>query len=287
MSIDAYLEAARATLEGTTVNFDQFCQKLAKFFGYDSHTKIQEEDITCLRFEDLEECGLPRGKARRVALIFRGQETETTPTPQKVVLDVSNDPEKHAMTISVVDCVDYYKPDDPKNCYGKRISEAVNHMRCMAFDVEGNFNTEMSKLLVQEILDGYPERDSITVNEVPGLPVFYVGTQPDRFAPENPAKPGTPLSRLHEIDWSSIPKDVQRLIYLAVKETKEARSSEEFDIFEKVEGKNFNQVAKRYPKAAQQYQIRSASETLPQLKIRIGGNKNSQKPNDPFNHVRS
>lgn len=287
MSIDAKLEAARTTLQDTTVNFDQFCQKLAKFFGYDSHTKIQEDDITCLRFEDLEDCGLPRGKARRVALIFRGQETESKSAPPKVVLDISNDPEKHAITIPVVNCVDRYNPDDFSNPYGKRIADATGNRKCLAFDVTGKFHTEMSKLLIQEILDGYPERDSITVDEIPGLPTYTVGERPDRFVSENPAKPGTPLSRLHDIDWVVISTEIKQLIYIAVKETKEAKNSEEFDIHEKVEGKTFNQVAKRYPKAAKQFQIRAASNTLPQLKIRIGNGGGSQKPNDPFNHVRS
>jgi hypothetical protein len=102
---------------------------------------------------------------------------------------------------------------------------------------------------------------------------------------ENPAKPGTPLSPLHDINWSTIALEVQQLVYLAVKETGEASGSEELDLFEKVEGKNFNLVAKRYPKAAGRFQVRKAANTLPQLKIRIS-NGGKQKTNDPF-HVRS
>ncbi len=284
MTTETKLAAARATLEGTTVNWDQFCKKLAEFFGYDSIDKIGEDDISCMRFEDLEDCGLPRGKARRVAQIFRGQETET-PAPTKVVMDVTSDPEKHAAILSPVECVDHYNPEDPSNPYGQRIAVATGKRKCIVFDPSGQFHAEMTKLLVQEIIDGYPERESVTVDDVPGLLVYAVGERPDRFVPENPAKPGTPLSRMPDFDWKTIPTDIQQLLYIAVKETKEAAGDSEYDLWDKIYGKNFNQVAKRYPKAAVVFRSREAANTLPQLKIRIGNGK-GQKPNDPF-HVRS
>lgn len=284
MTTEAKLAAARATLEGTTVNWDQFCKKLAEFFGYDSIEKVGEDDISCMRFEDLEDCGLPRGKARRVAQIFRGQEEVAAPT--KIVMDVTSDPEKHAITISPVECVDHYNPEDPSNPYGERIRVATKDRRCIVFDVEGHFHAEMTKLLVQEIIDGYPERDSVTVDEVPHLPVFPVGARPDRFVAENPAKPGTPISKMPDFDWRKVGLDVQQLLYIAVKETREAAGTSEYDLFEWIIDKTFNQVAKRYPKAAMAFHKHKASDTLPQLKIRIGNGKD--RPNDPFgSHVRS
>jgi len=284
MTTETKLAAARATLEGTTVNWDQFCKKLAEFFGYDSIEKVGEDDISCMRFEDLEDCGLPRGKARRVAQIFRGQESDTS-APTKVIMDVTSDPEKHAATISPVECVERYNPDDPSNPYGQRIAAATGKRKCIVFDPSGQFHVEMTKLLVQEIIDGYPERESVTVDDVPGLLVYVVGERPDKFVPENPAKPGTPLSRMPDFDWQTIPKDTQQLLYIAVRETKEAAGDSEHDLWDKIYGKNFNQVAKRYPKAAVAFRSREAANTLPQLKIRIGNGK-GQRPNDPF-HVRS
>lgn len=286
MTTETKLATARATLEGTTVNWDQFCKKLAEFFGYDSIDKVQEDDISCMRFEDLEDCGLPRGKARRVAQIFRGSDPEVgASTPTKVIMDITNDPEKHAATLSPVECVERYDPDDPSNPYGQRIAAATGKRKCIVFDPSGQFHVEMTKMLVQEIIDGYPERESVTVDDVPGLLVYAVGERPDKFVPENPAKPGTPLSRMPDFTWQTIPTDVQQLLYIAVKETKEAATYSEFELWEQIAGNSFQQVAKRYPKAAVVYRSREAANTLPQLKIRIG-NGRGQKPNDPF-HVRS
>ena len=286
MSIETKLASARANLEGTSINWDHFCKKLAEFFGYNSIDKIKEDDISCLRFEDLEDCGLPRGKARRIALIFRGQDYDTPP-PTKMVIDVTSDPEKHAISLSPVECVEYYRPDDPTSPYGRRIAEATGKRKCLAFDEEGRYDVEMSKLLVQEILDGYPERDIVSVGGVVGLPTYAVGQRPDRFVSENPAKPGTPLSKMPDFDWSTIPTDVQQLLYIAVKETKEAAPHSEYELWEKVAGQSFNQVAKRWQQAAKQFQLRKQANTLPQLKIRIGSS--GQKSNDPFHvlHVRS
>lgn len=280
------LDRVREILAGTNVNFDIFCQKLAEFFGYDDPSKIQDEDLSCLRFEDLEDCGLPRGKARRVAHFFRDQQEDT----QKIVVDISNDPEKLAASMSPVQCVDHYNPDDPSNPFGRRIGQATGLKKCLAFDADGKLHVEITKILVQEIIDGYPERSMITIDEAVGLPTYAVGEKPDRFVTENPARPGTPLSPLDDIGWDTIATNVKQLIYIAVKDTKEISQpgsfltdSDEFDLFEKIKDKPFSQVARRFPLAAKEFRQRQAANTLPQLLIRLGATK---RPNDPF-HVRS
>lgn len=281
------LDRVREILTGTNVDFDSFCQKLAKFFGYDQPAKIQDEDLSCLRFEDLEDCGLPRGKARRVAHFFR-QDIEDQP---KVVVDISNDPDKLAASLSPVDCVEHYNPDDPTNPFGRRISQATGVKKCLAFGADNKLHVGITKILVQEIIEGYPERQMVTIDE-DYVPTYAVGEKPDKFVPENPVKPGTPLSSLDGINWNSVPTNIKQLLYIAVRETREINktglplsNAEEYDIFEKVQGKSFSQIARRFPLAAKELRHREAANTLPQLSIRIGSVV-TNKPNDPF-HVRS
>jgi hypothetical protein len=274
------LDSARTALEGTTVNVDEFLKKLAAFYGYEDPAKLTSEELESATWEDLEECGLPKGKARQIAKIFRGSEKKEETV---VKVDISNDPEKHAATLTPVQLVDHYDPDNHTNPYGSRLKEVTEDLKCLAFNEDGSFNREISKQLVQEIVDGYPARFEITINGLP-LQTYHVGNRPDRIADENPAVPGQLLRPNGVSDvgcnWGEIDLSIRQLVYLAVKETGETGKDSEMDIFDRIENKDFAQVAQRYRKASVKFQERKKLGTLPMLKLRLG--KDGDRPNNPF-----
>jgi hypothetical protein len=187
------LDSVRTVLDGTNVPFEEFLKKFAALCGYDDPTKLTDQDFQAARFEDIEDCGVPRIKARQIARAFRGDE-ETKPTaPAKVVIDLASDPEKHAATLSPVQLVEHYDADNHTNPYGKRLKEVTEGRRCIVFNTDGKLNVEITKGLVDEIVNlSYPERDTVTLDDGPA-PVYKVGIRPDRYADENPADPGKPL----------------------------------------------------------------------------------------------
>jgi len=272
MNATEKLDAARQTLEGTNVNSDEFFRKFAKLCGVEDPQQICSGDLEAARFEDIEECGVPTIRARRIARIFRGDD------------DTRRHPENHAANLTAIQLVDYFDPDNHISPYGLRLKKATNDRRCLVYNKDGTLNLELSKQLVDEIVNlEYPERDTVTVNGIPSQ-VYRVGERPDRFANENPANPGTPL-RPNGIsdagcEWAVLPLEIQQLVYLAVRMNEE--DDKEIDIFDRVQGKNFAQVAKRYPQASVKFQEHEKLGTLPQLKIRLGGKKINDGQNDPF-----
>lgn len=285
MTLQSKLDAARKALEGTTVNVDEFLRKLAEFFGYQSADQISVEDLEAATWEDLQECGLPRGKARLISTnIFRGE--DKTSKEQVIKVDISNDPEKHAATLTGPQLVDYYDPDNHTNPYGERLKKITEGRRCLVFNKDGSLNREITKQLVDELLNQYPEREEVAVAGLPTR-VLSVGERPDRYADENPCQPGKPLRpdgvSDNGCEWGKVPVEIRQLVYLAVKRG-DVNADDEADVYEKVEGKTFADVVKRpwFRKAAVEFQEREKLNTLPQLKLRLGRGNAAGRPNNPF-----
>lgn len=275
------LEEHNAKVEGEEgkVGIDDFFKNLASMGG------TSESALADATWEDLQDCGLPRILARSVSRVFRGPE-EKVNEPQKVVVDVTGDPEKHAATLTAVQLVEHFDPENHTNPYGTKLKKDTEGRRCLAFNKDGSLNREISKQLVDEIVNlQYPERSEVTIEGIPS-PTYRVGERPDRFASENPADPGTPLRPDGVSDagceWEKLPLNIRQLVYLAVRNGD--ADDDEMDLYEKVEGKSFEQVAKRFRKAAVEFGEREKLGTLPQLKIRLGGRGGvgGGGKNDPF-----
>jgi hypothetical protein len=281
------LDAVRAALSGTKVECDHFLTKFTELCGVTEAAAISDEDFAAARFEDLEECGLPRILARRVARIMRGDEDEgnKTTVPQKVVIDVSSDPEKHAATLSPVQLVEHYDADNHTNPYGKRLKEVTEGRKCIVFNTDGTLNVDISKQLVDELVNlSYPERDTVNLDDGPAQ-VYPVGARPDRYANENPAQPGQPLYQNGESEvgcqWGDLPLNVRQLVHICVRHGE--CDLNEGDLFEKVEGKTFGDLCKqpRFREAAVEFKEMEKLGTLPQLKI-VLGKSGKPRANDPF-----
>jgi len=286
------LESVKSILDGTNVSFETFLKKFARLCGYtdngeENPDKISDADFQAARFEDIEECGVPKIKARQIARIFRDEEEEGPKSkgPQKVVIDISGDPKKHAATLSPVQLVEHYDAENWTNPYGKRLKEITEGRKCLVFNTNGSLNVDISKTLVDELVNlSYPERDVVNLDDGPAQ-VYPVGVKPDRYADENPANPGNPLYQSGESDagclWGSLPLPVRQLVHICVR--RGDCDLEEGDLFEKVEGKSFAEVCKqpRFRKAAVEFKQMEKLGTLPQLKIVLQGGK-PRAANNPF-----
>ena len=292
MALQNKIDSARAALAGTKVDADEFLRKFSALCGYESVDDLQEDDLQEARWEDIEECGVPKIKARRISRIFRDSAEQLEGNlPQKVSIDITSDPDKHAKTLTPVQLVDYYDPDNPTNPYGTKLKQDAGNRRCIVFNHDGSLNVEMTKQMVEEICDlQYPERPNVVVDGVPA-PIYQVGYRPDRFADENPVRPGTPLRpdgcSDKGVGWGKLPMDIRQLVYLGTKSGE--LKDNELDLFEKVESKTFAEVAKRCPNAAVKFKELENLGTLPQLKIRLGGTEGYvtggmiyPKDNNPF-----
>jgi len=179
-----------------------------------------------------------------------------------------------------------YDLDDPHNPYGKRLHELKPHAKFIIIE-NGKVNVAASQKELRRVLDGYASRDQVTVgNEV--FKTYRVGEKPDRYVKEHCIY-GTPLDEDGCSDkgaaWGELPLEVQQLLNLSVLETNELIPSryEEFDLFDMVSGKDFNYLAKRYPKAAVLFAELKGLGDLPKLVVQIGnGNGGGGKPNQPF-----
>lgn len=288
MTLQNKLDSARTALDGTNVNADKFFKKFSALCGYDSSDQIQEADLQDARWEDIEECGVPKIKARRISRIFRAgcvPLPDELEQPQKVVVDITCNPSEHAKTLTPVQLVEHYDPDNPTNPYGVKLQQDANGHRCIVFNHDGTLNVELTKRLVDEICNlQYPERGTVNVEGVPA-PVYFVGIRPNRYANENPAQPGTPLRpdgcSDKGVEWGNLPLEIRQLVYLGVKSGE--LKDDEFDLFEKVDGKFFAQIAKRCSNAAIKFKELEQLGTLPQLKIRLGGGSgHATDHNNPF-----
>lgn len=285
MSLQSKFEVARNVLAKTKVDLDQFKTKLADFFGYASPDDLTDEDLESLSYESLKACGIPEGKAPLLARSWRTNEDK--PQPQIVKIDISDDPERHAASLKPVELAEKYDPDNATNPYGRKLKEITEGRKCLVFNKDGSYNVALTKQLVQEIVDGYPDRQEITVDGIP-LPTYPVGDRPDRLADENPFEHRSPLRADGTSDagcnWGNVTKEVKQLVYIAVEISDPGLGGDiEQDVFDKVDGKDFAKIAGRYRKAAVEYHNREKVGTLPQLKVRLGGKTGVPvRVNNPF-----
>ena len=284
MNLQEKLDASRDALHGTTVNFDHFLNNLAVFFGYGtkeapSTVHLTDDDLQAATWEDLQDCGCPKGKARQIAKIFRGDASDGL--KDKIVI-VNDDPVVLAAKLKPTELVAKYDPQEPDNPFGVRLKALSNGQRFIVFNNDGTVNVPVSQTLLQELRDSYPERQNTVVNSEVHY-TYAVGVRPSRYADEHPLFPGTILRPDYtsdaDIDWKPISLSVRQLVYLAVK-TGDLKGKDEQDVRDLIEGKTFNDLGKRWKNAALKFKELSETNQLPQLKIKLGvaGNGKQQNP---------
>ena len=272
MNLEEKLSIASKLLQNTTINFDQVLNNLAAFFGYGTENVFRsdlltDDDLRSATWEDLQDCGVPKGKARQIANVFRD-----------IVLD--DDPVKLATKLKPSELVEKYDPEEADNPFGSRLKSLSNGQRFIVFKNDGTVNVFISQNLLQELRDSYPERQNVVVDgEV--HQTYTIGDRPSRYAEEHPLFPGKMLRpdwvSDADIDWKPISLPVRQLIYLAVK-TGDLKGKDEQDVRDLIENKSFNDLGKRWKNAALKFKELSETNQLPQLKIKLGANIKQ----DPF-----
>jgi hypothetical protein len=185
-------------------------QKKLKALGGTTEEALQE-----CTWEDLENCGLPRILARKVATIFRAA----------AKIDPEYVSPKKASAMAALYLIQQYNPDEPDSVIAKELNTRVNGKKFVVFNSGGSVNVEKTSELYNEIQKRWPERDFI---EIDGLArrVFRVGEGKTDLADESPIYSGRALRPDGTDDqlgrsWDGVSQSIRQLIYVAVNHTGE------------------------------------------------------------------
>ena len=227
-----------------------------------------EANLEEMTVPDLERAGVPVLLARKIVRALGGNVDGAGDSRQVVI--VNDDPVNLAARLKPEELVAEYDPNDPTNPFGERLNELTKGNVFLVFTDKASVNVPVSQKLVRELLDGFKPRTSIVVDgEL--QETYAVGERPARYADENPFVQGTMLRpdgvSDANVEWGSLDMNVRQLIYLAVKGGEIVNTKLEADVFDDVVGKKFEQVARRYPKAAIEFKKLDGAQALPPLKL--------------------
>jgi hypothetical protein len=278
MSYDLKIARTKEIIDGHNnsvahkrVEFETFLANLQNAGG------TTDEALKYCTWEDLEKFGLPTLIAKQVANVFR---TKEDGAERKAIS------EKKAQLMTPSELLTHYDPRNWDTFVGKRLKEIVGSKRCLVYNGDGSVNVSVSAKLVEEIRDGFDERDIMLVDDHP-YKVYQIGERPDQFAFENPLYPGTLLRPDETCDktnlcWAGVAETLRVLVYLATKETKEYRVinvDSAHNLFEMLSGPDAEKkFRRRYPKASLMYEELKKNGNLPTLRL----SRNQRPKNDPF-----
>lgn len=242
------------------LSWDTIKAKIIEFGG------TTEETLREMTWEDLQDCGIPRVLARRIAnQVFRQ-------TSYKL---------EDLESMSLSELFRLYDPSGETNpSVTERLSKESNGNKCVIF-VDGKVDANASAALLRELKQGLPERDYIGINEV-----FRIGENPNQFVDENFLFPGNPLRNgfchVTNRDMTKIPLEIRQIIYLAICGN-ELRCENVHDAHEILDmlvlEDALDKVQARYTNAVIKLNNMKQLNQAPALKLQ---KKPSNKPNDPF-----
>lgn len=247
-------------------------QKKLKALGGTTEESLQE-----CTWEDLENCGLPRILARKVANIFR--------TAAKVDPDYVSP--KKASQMAALYLIQQYNPEEPDSVISKELNTRVNGKKFVVFSSGGTVNVEKTSELYNEIQKRWPERDFVEVDGI-ARRVFRIGEGKTELSEESPIYAGRALRPDGTDDqlgrsWNGVSHSVRQLIYVAVNKTGEiGRSNKEahdtLDMALLIDGESKLKV--RCQKAAVLLAELIEEGNAPKLKINRNSAVNTKQ--DPF-----
>lgn len=238
-------------------------------------------------WEDLESFGAPKLLAKRVAAIFRGRTEESK--SEKTNVDAKLLKPARVAAMSITELVQCYDPRESSNAVAERISKIANGKRCIVFNSDNSVNIEASVTLLNELRDGYSERENFPVAGVP-TKIYKVGERIGQIVDENPLYSGRALRPNGDCDqtnrsWSGVSEIVRKIVHLARVRTGEIKIEAIMDahgIMDFVVGADEAKVRSRLNKASLLYDELKEKGNLPSLKISLKGDNESSKKNDPF-----
>jgi hypothetical protein len=269
------IEAYNAEVEKEDqIDTNSFTKKLKKLGG------TTESLLSGCSFEDIEQCGIPKILARKIATIFR-----TEPKTQLGDGDILS--EKQVTKLAPLYLIQRYSLSDPDSHVAKRLKDLSKGLRFLVVE-NGIINAQESLRNLEEIRKGYAERDTVVVNGHP-IKLMKIGDRKKEMADENPIYIGRPLRPDGTCDqlnrsWSGVSTVVRQIIYLAINDTRELSVSHTaaHDVMDKAllpdAEKSFRG---RYAKASVRLDELTEEGKAPLLKIAVGESTSSGK-NDPF-----
>lgn len=270
------IEQHNSNVEENFISFEDFTQKLKNMGG------SSEDTLKAISWEDLQECGLPKIMARRVAHIFR-EESDNVDNNSSYISP------KKAYMLSDKDLIKRYDPKDFDSPISKRLNEISNGLPFIVFDDNGNVLLNETEVVLKDIRNGLPPIETYFSGNRP-LQVYRVGEKPDSYVNENPIYPGRVLRGGDVCDqtgrsWEGISEDIRKLLYIAINDTKEIKVEtvqNANDILDRIVSKNnkFDSLRCLYPKASKRYDELSKIGNLPLMKIKLG--KDSKSSNRIF-----
>jgi len=262
------------------IDADAFLKALIAAGGTD------DRSLRDCSFENLQEFGITAILlAKKIANLFRDK-GEKKAEKQKFVSA------KKAEQMSVEDLLKAYDPSEPDNPVAKELAQRSKGKRCIVFTSEGKVDVKSSTILLEEIKQGYPERDTFLVEGKPHK-VYKIGQRPDMLADENPLYPGRKLYPDGTCDqtnrsWDGVAAKIRTVLYLAITQTKELviSHSSVHDIIDIAISEGAEEkICQRYTGASVLYDELKDRGDLPSLKLAINGSDGSVggRGSDPLN----
>jgi hypothetical protein len=242
-----------------------------------------EDTLRECTWEDLEDCGLPKILARKIAQLFRAASEVSSDTDSKYVSA------RKAEKMHPLYLLQNLELTDPDSAVAKRLKDLSKGKRFLVVKPDGSVDADASLQELQLLQRGYNERERIMVNNVP-VELRTIGYRPASQADENPIYRGLALRPDGMCDqtnrsWSQVPLVVRQLVYVALHDTRELRVGtidEAHNIIDRsIAPDAIVTLRNRYPKASIRLDELEQSGNAPRLKVSIGGSATNAKQ-DPF-----
>ncbi|MBI2482571.1 hypothetical protein HYV74_00140 [Candidatus Uhrbacteria bacterium] len=197
---------------------------------------------------------------------------------------------KKAASMTISQLVAAYDPREADNPVGARLKTIVGSKRCVVFTADGAVDTGATTKLVDELRDGFPERDAYVEEGKSPRSTFRIGDRPDNLADENPLYANRPLRPDGTCDvtsrsWAKAGSSVRVLLRIATHVTQEFPMRSSQDAHDALDlamlGDAEQRIRVRCPKASIEYDRLQKLGQLPTLKVQLGG-VSATGGSDPF-----
>ena len=228
-----------------------------------------EEALAQCTWEDLEQAGMPRLLARRIANeVFR-----VKPAGSNHVSDRS------AERMTTEELLARYNPDQPlPNAVAQRLKTLSKGAKFIVFASAGVVDVPASVKLLDEIQKGFGAREVYVGPDSRPRNIYAVGDKPNNLVDQNPLYPGRILRPDGTCDqtnrsWEGVKKEVRVLLYLAVSRTREAdvtmsvNAHTLFDLAVREDAEKA--IRSRFPKASVIYDELNDRNELPSLRVAL------------------
>ncbi len=277
-------EVARTFIEQYNAKVDEsYKVDVDEFFNHLSdYGAVDDESYAFLKWEDLENAGLPKLLARRVA-----QEVFRVFSPAFADAGVvQGNPKQSVRSLSYRELLEQCNPSDPTCKLSIRLDKLARSQPFIVYVANGaevplTVDVDKSLYLLEELIEGLEPRPHY-VKDGGVFRIYKIWEKVDKLVDEHPLYAGESLRRGHSVaglDWGSVDLKVRQLLRVAVQDGVISKSANEHDIFDLTE-KPYDKLAARFPAQALKLEDMIRTNSAPTLKIEA--TRRNAKPNNPF-----